>query len=369
MKNSYLRDFSVPLWFSFFVLFLGYCGVILISPESENKLAAITDKIIATGRTVMVMGRVDTGKSTFCRHLASAAVKRGLKTALVDADVGQSWIGPPTTVGMMIVHGEPSAELFPDSIYFVGSITPERHLTQMVVGAKRMVDAAISAGAERVIVDTTGLVDGNIGRALKSGKIDAIKPDHIVCFQRSSELEILIRGYETNRHCRIHRLEPSRGVKKKSQNSRRSYRQEQFQRYFSKFVSQEFPFSRLRGQRTAFLNGRRANNKELQNLSEIVDDRVLYAEWSFKGLFLVTVNKISTMTASTLRSHLSIDELFAYTPENLQRLLTALVDDRGETICLAIIEKVDFDRNVLTLKCEKDADEFAKAIQFSGFQI
>jgi len=239
----------------------------------------------------------------------------------------------------------------------------------MVVGVKRMVDAAISAGAERVIIDTTGLVDGQIGRALKSGKIDAIRPDHIVCFQRSSELEILLRGYETNRHCRIHRLEPSRGVKNKSQNSRRAYRQEQFQRYFSDFVSQEFPFSQLRGQRTAFLNGRKANNKELQNLWEIVNDRVLYAEWSFKGLFLVTANKINTMTASTLRNHLSIDNLSANTLENLQRLLTALIDEHGEIICLAIMEKVDFDRNVLTLKCEKGAAEIARVIQFSGFQI
>jgi polynucleotide 5'-kinase involved in rRNA processing len=94
----------------------------------------------------------------------------------------------------------------------------------------------------------------------------------------------------------------------------------------------------------------------------------LYAEWSFKGLFLVTANKISTMTASTLRNYLSIDNLSANTPENLQQLLTALIDERGEIICLAIIEKVDFGRNVLTLKCEKDAAEIARVIQFSGFQ-
>jgi polynucleotide 5'-hydroxyl-kinase GRC3/NOL9 len=352
--------------------------VILISPASEATWRSVTDDIVATGRTAMIIGRVDTGKSTFCRHLASAALKRGLKVGIVDADVGQSWIGPPTTVGMKVVEpaagwfsaaGEPSPVLLPDSFYFVGSVSPERHLLQTTVGVKRMAEAATSSGAELVIIDTTGLADGPIGRALKSSKIDLIRPDHIVCFQRGSELEALIRGVEANRCCRIHRLEPPRGVKKRNQNSRRIYRQEQFSEYFSGFISHEFQFSQLRGQRTIFLNGRRANDRELENLTQIVDDRVLYAEWSFKGLFLVTLDKISRLTASRLCRHLSIDELSANTPEDLQQLLTALIDKHGEPICLSLIEKVDFSRDTLTAKCRKDAVELARAIQFSSFRL
>jgi len=352
--------------------------VILISPASEPAWRSVTDEIVAAGRIAMVMGRVDTGKSTFCRHLASAALQRGLKVGIVDADVGQSWIGPPTTVGMKIVEpaagwfnaaGDLPPMLFPDSFYFVGSISPERHLLQTTVGTKRMAEAAVSSGAELVIIDTTGLVDGPIGRALKSSKIDLIRPDHIICFQRGSELETLIRGIEPNRCCRVHRLQPSRSVKKRSQDSRRIYRQKQLREYFSGFISHEFQFSQLRGQRTIFLNGRRANDKELDNLSEIVDDRVLYAEWSFKGLFLVTVDKISGSTARRLCSHLSIDELSANTPEDSQQILTALIDERGEPICLALIEEIDFSRDTLTVKCEKNAIELARAVQFSNFRL
>jgi len=352
--------------------------VIIIPPASEPAWESVTDEIVTTGRVAMVIGRVDTGKSTFCRHLASAALERGLKVGIVDADVGQSWIGPPTTVGMKIV--EPAAgwfinrlaacsTLFPDSFYFVGSVSPERHLLQTTVGTKRMVETATSSGAELVIIDTTGLVDGPIGRALKSSKIDLIRPDHIICFQRGSELEPLIRGVESNRCCRVHRLKPSRSVEKRSQDSRRIYRQKQFNEYFSGFISHEFQFSQLRGQRTIFLNGRRANDKELDNLSEIVDDRALYAEWSFKGLFLVTIDRISGLTARKLCSHLSIDELSANTPEDLQQLLTALIDERSEPICLALIEKMDFSRDTLTVKCKKNAVELARAIQFSDFRL
>jgi polynucleotide 5'-hydroxyl-kinase GRC3/NOL9 len=341
--------------------------VLPISSASEPAWKSVVDEIMTTGRVVMVIGRVDTGKSTFCRHLASIAIKRGLKVGIVDADVGQSWIGPPTTVGMKIFTQDPAPALFPDSFYFVGSVSPERHLLQTTVGVKRMVEAAISSGAELVTVDTTGLVDGPIGRALKSAKIDLVKPDHIVCFQRSSELETLIKGIEADH--RVHRLETSRNVKKRNQNSRRTYRQEQFRKYFSDFASLEFHFSQLRGQRTIFLNGRRANEKELENLSEIVDDRVLYAEWSFRGLFIVTVDRISGSTARQLCNYLKIDELNANTPQDFQQLLTALIDHRGEPICLALIEKTDFSKNTLTVKCKKSAADHARAIQFSRFRL
>ena len=232
-----------------------------------------------------------------------------------------------------------------------------------------MLEAAIFAGAELVVIDTTGLVDGAAGRALKSSKVDLIRPDHIICFQRSSELESLIKGLEPSTCCRIHRLEPSRSVEKKSQNSRRAYRQKQFQRYFSDSVLQEFPFSELRGQRTSFLNGRRANDRELKNLSEIVDGVVLYAEWSFKGLFIVTVGKIGGMTARKLRSHLSLDELYAHTPGDFQQLVTALIDERGETICLALMESMDFKQGTLVMKCRRDAVKAARIVQFSDFRL
>lgn len=339
-------------------------SVPIISDPSWKLLA---DKIASFGCTTMVIGRVDTGKSTFCRYLASVMLEKGLKTAIVDSDVGQSWIGPPTTVGMKQIREDPIRTLFPDSFYFVGSISPERHLLETTVGVKRMVEAANTAGAERIIIDTTGLVGGGVGRALKSGKIELVRPDHIVCFQRGNELEKLIRGFEPG--YRIHRLEPSRGVEKKSQNARRTYRQIQFEKYFAQCSSQEFPFSKLHGQRTIFLNGRQANSKELKNISDVVDDEVLYAEWSFKGLFVVTVDKLSELAARKLRSHLSLDELSTHTPEDFQQLVVALIDKHGEPICLALIEKLDFGQKILIMKCKKNIAEHTKMLQFGKFHL
>lgn len=326
------------------------------------------DEIISNGHIIMVLGQVDTGKSTFCRQLASTALEHGLKVAIVDSDVGQSWIGPPTTIGMKIVDKEPFSTPFPDSFYFVGSITPEKHLLQMIVGSKCIVEKAISLGAELVIIDTTGLISGRIGRALKQNKIDIIKPDHIVCFQRDSELETLIKGVESCCH-KVYRFEPSRFVEKKTQEYRAKYRQEQFSKYFSESEMQDISFSQLHGQRDIFLNGRKANDKEKENISNIINKNVLYAEWSHRGLLIVIKDYISWETTKCLCSGLKIDELILRNPLDFSKMLVALLDGYGNELCLGIIEKIDFSECMFTIRCKKGCAETAKIIQFSNYKM
>lgn len=326
-------------------------------------------QIAADSHIAIVIGRTDTGKSTFCRQLASIALEKGRKVAIVDSDVGQSWIGPPTTIGMKMVHQDFESSLFPDAFYFVGNISPYKCLLQIVIGTKLMVEEAISSGAELVIIDTTGLVDGNIGKVLKTSKIELIRPDHIIFFQRGSELEVLIKGFETNSHYRIHRLSPSKEVTRKSQEWRREYRQKQFEQYFSDFVSRDFSFTQLRSQRSVFLNGRKANDIEIKNISDIAEDVVLYAEWFSKGLFIVTPDELNEITARKICDYFSLDDLITHTLDDFQHLLTALLDEHGKPICLAIIEKIDFEQGILTLKCSQNAPGLAKVLQLSNFRL
>jgi polynucleotide 5'-hydroxyl-kinase GRC3/NOL9 len=342
--------------------------VIFIIPVSESARKSVIDEIILTGHKVIVLGRVDTGKSTFCRQLAFHALQKGLRVAIVDSDVGQSWIGPPTTVGMKVVVEEFSSTLFPDAFYFVGNITPERYLLQTAVGAKRMVESAESAYADLIIADTTGWIDRPAGRALKLSKIDLIRPDHVVCFQRGSELEILIKGIELE-CCHIHRLEPSRYAERKSQEYRSKYRNDQFVRYFSDFTIQEFQFSQLRGQRNCFLNGRRANEKELDNISQILDAKVLYAELFSYGMFVITHNRLDWIAERRLSSQLKIHELTAKILDDYKNMLVALIDGKGEAICLGLIEYIDFSSGMIGIRCKVGVSDSVKAIQFSDFKL
>jgi polynucleotide 5'-hydroxyl-kinase GRC3/NOL9 len=121
--------------------------------------------------TVMVIGASDTGKSTLARYLYQAMCREGVPAAYLDADVGQSTLGLPTTSNVALPAG-PGDDRFPPRgaqvRYFVGATTPRGHMLPLVVGAYRLQQKALALGAEAIVVDTTGLVDRSQGgKALK----------------------------------------------------------------------------------------------------------------------------------------------------------------------------------------------------------
>jgi polynucleotide 5'-hydroxyl-kinase GRC3/NOL9 len=57
---------------------------------------------IASTPVSMLIGGVDTGKTTIALEAARIALANGHTPVLVDADVGNSTVGPPACVGMRV---------------------------------------------------------------------------------------------------------------------------------------------------------------------------------------------------------------------------------------------------------------------------
>src|SRR5215210_1810568 len=49
--------------------------------------------------TVMLVGATDTGKSTLTTYLANMAIRRGIIPCIIDGDIGQGDLAPPTAIG------------------------------------------------------------------------------------------------------------------------------------------------------------------------------------------------------------------------------------------------------------------------------
>ncbi len=182
----------------------------------------------------IIIGATDTGKSTLAKFLIFNLCERGLKVALVDADIGQSFLGPPTTIGLSLFKSDPDWKLLlsPPEIFFVGSITPEGYFPIHLKGVKKMLDKAVSMAADVILVDTTGFVLGDTGRELKTRKIDLISPRFILALQRSEELEPILEHYNESPLPRIFRLPLSDEARPRSMEERKIYRDERFREYF-----------------------------------------------------------------------------------------------------------------------------------------
>ena len=332
-------------------------------------------KVVQRQQIALVIGATDVGKSTFCRFLIERGTSSGLRVGFVDADVGQSQIGPPTTIGLKVFAPDDPMERLaeidggPDALYFVGWASPERHLLQCVAGTRLMVDAALKTGIDFIVVDTTGYIEGDTAVVLKQHKIELVKPTHLICLHRSRELDTIVRPFEGNDTIQIHRLLPHKSVRSKSDEYRRKYRESSFARYFSDCVQEMLPFDQISGQRTPFFNGRQANLKEQEMLSNFIDDRVFHAEWGHRSLTLVTPDRLPSLTQARLKSHLSLKNLATETPQYFERCLVGLLDTSGRTISIGVINAVDFNAKQLHIQCKAGTTAKTKTIQFGQYRM
>src|SRR5205814_111877 len=133
----------------------------------------------------------------------------------------QSSVGVPTCLGLALTPPWTAAS----ALWFVGDVTPIANLLPTVTGTARLASLARSRGADVVLVDTTGLVDGPIGRVLKYHKALACGADQVIALQRDTELEPLLSLLEGP--CReLHRLTSPPEARDRTFTERRLYREE-----------------------------------------------------------------------------------------------------------------------------------------------
>lgn len=160
----------------------------MADPQHE----ALARSAAAPGVT-MLIGGLDTGKTTVALDAVRHALAEGHRPVLVDADIGISTIGPPACVGMRVFESE--ADLVdldkPDGLHFVGAITAARLVLQQVVATAVMVERARALG-DVIIVDTTAVAAGVSGETLKYHKAELCRPDRVIALQRGEEMEPVV---------------------------------------------------------------------------------------------------------------------------------------------------------------------------------
>ena len=75
-------------------------------------------------KTIVVVGPSDSGKSTFSLYLANRFINSGQRPLLLDADVGQGDLAPPTCIGSAVLKHQSIdlSKIKADYVSFIGSI-------------------------------------------------------------------------------------------------------------------------------------------------------------------------------------------------------------------------------------------------------
>lgn len=211
-------------------------------------------------RIVLALGASDTGKTSLVTLLARALLDAGRSVAVVDADLGQSEIGPPTTIGLGRLH-RPFARLGDAELvglHFVGATSPQAHIRSTVAGTRLLTERALRLGVDHVLVDTSGLVHGEVGRRLKLEKIDAVDPELVVCLERDGECGHILERYAGVVRPAILRLPAVPAARPRSAEERRRRRERALAAYFAGAQAVTLDLDRLRGPEPSSGRGRAA---------------------------------------------------------------------------------------------------------------
>ena len=180
--------------------------------------------------TTIVVAEADAGKSTLCTFLANLLIQKGIRVAIVDADIGQTDLGPPTTMAA----GEVSEQIVnlsdvcPSERIFIGLTSPGRVKDKVIRSVKRLVGRHVKPG-NLVIVNTDGWTTGSEAVTYKVQMLDEVQPDIVLGIgAKQDTADILQAG---NRSTLL--VSPPDTIRERSQIERKELRTLRYQKYLS----------------------------------------------------------------------------------------------------------------------------------------
>ena len=197
-----------------------YCAGTTMWQEIVNKI------LIEKFRTILLIGDTDTGKSSLATFIVNLALKKNLKPAVIDADMGQGDLAPPTAIGGTIIEN-PITDLrnLGAQIYeFIGNTSPVG-FEDVTINAIKQIVKKITTDSDICIINTDGYIHNN-GIDYKVKMAKKLRSDLVVCLGEKSIFESFRSKYSS---LVLHSKGPTKIVKSRIERNQR--RLNQFLRY------------------------------------------------------------------------------------------------------------------------------------------
>ncbi|MBS7635831.1 hypothetical protein KEJ37_00560 [Candidatus Bathyarchaeota archaeon] len=299
----------------------------------------------------LVLGTVDSGKTSFCTYLVNKLLNEKRKVAILDGDLGQSDIGPPCTLAYAFVprHVTDLFNLEAKNAFFVGVTSPSRAAEKVIYGLTLLKSEILSGNSDFVIVNTDGWVEGEDAVRYKAQLIEKIEPSIIYCIQQDEKLKPLIEAVKLFRTVII---DSPQTIKQRSRDKRRSLRELGYIKYLKNSRVQSIPMSWLKIESDEFL-------VLGKNFLDKRREREIYDLLGMKPLYMVELRD---------RIYVVIGRNRWINPENIKRaeealgkrvvvtfkgdekgFLLALYNDEKKFLGIGVLREIDYRRKVIKI--------------------
>lgn len=332
---------------------------------------------------ILILGASDTGKTTFCTELVKVGVAERMRVGVVDADVGQSEIGPPGCVSLAMPEHpfQRLSDLRAVASAFVGSVTPQFAQVEHLAAVCRIVHEARVRDARMIVCDTTGMADTRWSVRLKEAKLSALDPDRVVLMIRPRRGETpdqaadaaygwLARTLRTARRPSLHIVQTDPAVRIRSQAMRAQRRAWKFGKALEGAEPRTWHLDDVALRGTWIGSGRSVPIPGLRQLSGRLGCGIGYAETVRNRLCVVADRAVDRDDLASAAMQLyGISQTALTLAANLDGLLVGLYDGDDRMLGLGILERLDSARRQITLRTAIHSYAMTSTIRFGQVRL
>ena len=299
----------------------------------------------------MVLGNVDSGKTSFCTYLANRLLQEKKKVAILDGDLGQSDIGPPCTVAYTFLT-KPATDLFnleAKNAFFIGFTSPSPAINKVIEGLTLLKREILEGNPDFIVVNTDGWVEGEDAVNYKVQLVKELNPHIIFCIQQKDELMSLLNSLEGFQKIVV---ESPPAIKQRSREKRRSLRELGYIKYLKNAKVQSIPISWLKIEANEFLGlgATYESTRQAKRVYELLGMNPLhFAE--LKDKFCIVIGKGRWIREENLKK---LEEtvgkkVVVYRKGEEEGLLLALYNNERKFLGIGILREIDYSRKTLKI--------------------
>jgi polynucleotide 5'-hydroxyl-kinase GRC3/NOL9 len=307
-------------------------------------------KIPTKPTTAMVLGTVDSGKTSFCTYLINRLLREKRKVAILDGDLGQSDIGPPCSVAYTLVT-KPVTDLFnleAKNAFFVGSTSPSTAIDRVIEGLTLLKKQILSGELDFVVINTDGWVEGDEAVNYKVQLIRVLNPDVIFCLQQKDELSSFLNIPEKF----VTAVDSPAAVKQRTSEKRRSLRELGYIKYLRNAKVQSIQLSWLKIEEDDLLGLGRMydNNRQVRKIYELLGMKPLhFAE--LKNNICIIIGKRRWIDNDNIKKveEFTKKKVVIRRKSEVEGLLMALYSAERKFLGIGILHEIDYTRKTLKI--------------------
>jgi len=297
--------------------------------------------------TVMIMGEVDSGKTSFCVYLANEALKRKLKVAVIDGDLGQSDIGPPSTIGFcqITVPVRDLFELEAENAYFFGVTSPSSVISKVITRLTSLSNTVSGADVDFLILNTDGWVDGEDAIKYKIELTKSVAPDVVVGIQGKNELVPILSALKDVKTIAVD--SPS-VIRKRDREKRKILRQLSYKKYLKGAKVQSFSLNWIRVEGALLTSNNHPITERVEKIRDLLGTSPLYYEETLTTALVVLWKNQWLDEAQIKMVEEVLGKKVSVTREGEEEgLLVGLENEGGSFLGIGIIRGIDYKRRVM----------------------